>query len=225
MPLSLKFAGAELAVAGEAALFWPKHRALLVADLHLEKASSYAASGQMLPPYDSRATLEAIAALVAQYDARAVWCLGDNYHDAGGEERLEPQAAALLRALTGTLDWRWIVGNHDPGLVALWGGQACDEIEVDDIILRHAAQAGDRRPEMSGHYHPKYRQELRGRMVSRRCFLRGDNRLILPAFGALTGGLDVRDPAYAPLFGSDARQALVPTAGRLLRFAVDPVSA
>ncbi len=93
MPATLKFAGAEFAVAGEAALFWPKHRALLVADLHLEKASSYAASGQMLPPYDSRATLEAITILVARFDATAVWCLGDNYHDVGGEARLEPQAA------------------------------------------------------------------------------------------------------------------------------------
>ncbi len=217
---ALDFAGTQFIVAGDAALFWPKHRALLVADLHLEKASSYAALGQMLPPYDSRATLEALAALVADYGATAVWCLGDNFHDDAGETRLETHAAALLSGMTATLDWRWIVGNHDPGLSSLWGGQTCDSLDIDGILLRHAAVAGERRPELSGHYHPKCRQVVRGRMISRRCFLQGGNRLILPAFGTLTGGLDIRDPAFTPLFGTNPMQALVPTAKRLLRFSV-----
>ena len=118
MPATFHFAKSEFVAAGEAALFWPAHKALLVADLHLEKASSYAANGQMLPPYDSRATLSEIAGLVSHFGATAVWCLGDNFHDDGGELRLEAAAADLLRSLTATLDWRWIVGNHDPGIGA-----------------------------------------------------------------------------------------------------------
>jgi uncharacterized protein len=218
MSASLHFAGAEFVVADEAALYWPKHGALLVADLHLEKASSYAAGGQMLPPYDSRATLEELAGLVVRFDARAVWCLGDNFHDDGGEARLESQAAHLLRRLTRELDWRWVVGNHDPGLAANWGGRVFDEIAVDGIMLRHEAESADRQPEISGHFHPKLRQQLRGRMVSRRCFVRGGSKLILPAFGALTGGLDADDVAIAKACGGQRLEALVPAAGRVLAF-------
>lgn len=218
MASMLHFAGSEFHIAGEAALFWPKHRALLVADLHLEKASSYAMGGQMLPPYDSRATLEELAGLVKRLDATAVWCLGDNFHDDGGEARLEAKAAALLRRLTGELGWRWVVGNHDPGLAANWGGRVHDEMEVDGIMLRHEADPLDCRPEMSGHFHPKYRQQVRGRLVSRRCFVRGESKLILPAFGALTGGLDAEDVAIAKACGDARLEALVPAAGRVLAF-------
>ncbi len=205
-------------VAGDSALFWPAHGALIVADLHLEKASSYALGGQMLPPYDSRATIEALAALVDRFAARAVWCLGDNYHDKGGERRLEARAAAQLRALTERLDWRWIVGNHDPLLSARWGGQVVDAMTVDGIHLRHEAEPADQRPEMSGHFHPKFRQSVRGRLVSRRCFVRTNSKLLFPAFGALTGGLDAGDDAIAAACGGAAAEALVPAAGRLLTF-------
>jgi uncharacterized protein len=214
----IHFADADFVAAGEAALFWPKYAALLVADLHLEKASSYAAGGQMLPPYDSRATLEELAGLVKRYDVRAVWCLGDNFHDDGGEARLEPEAAALLRQMTNALDWCWIVGNHDPGIVANMGGRRFEEMEVDGLLLRHEACPREARPELSGHFHPKYRQVLRGRMVSRRCFVRGASKLILPAFGALTGGLDADDSAIAEACGGQRLEALVPAAGRILAF-------
>jgi uncharacterized protein len=215
---SLIFANAQFVAAGEAALYWPKYGALLVADLHLEKASSYAMGGQFLPPYDSRATLQELADLVLRFGATAVWCLGDNFHDDGGEARLEPEAAALLRRITAQLDWRWIVGNHDPGIAANWGGTRFEEMEVDGIILRHEAEPGETRPEMSGHFHPKLRQVIRGRMVSRRCFVRGDSKLILPAFGALTGGLDAEDPAIGKACGGQQLDALIPVAGRVLSF-------
>ncbi len=218
MTARLSFGGHDFTLAGEAALFWPRHEALLVADLHLEKASSYAAAGQMLPPYDSRATLEQLAALVTRHGARAVWCLGDNFHDDGGEARLEPQAAMLLRQLTATLDWRWIVGNHDPAMAAKWGGQRLEEMEIDGLLLRHEAYPGEYRPELSGHFHPRYRQAIRGRTVSRRCFVRAASKLILPAFGALTGGLDADDPAIAAACGDMRLEALVPAAGRVLAF-------
>jgi uncharacterized protein len=218
MPATIEFCGENFVSAGEAALFWPKHRALLVADLHLEKASSYAAGGQMLPPYDSRATLSELAGLVTRHDARAVWCLGDNFHDDGGEARLESAAAALLRQMTAAFDWRWIVGNHDPGIAANWGGRRFEEIVVDGLILRHEAEPHDPRPELSGHFHPKYRQVVRGRLVSRRCFVRTASKLILPAFGALTGGLDAQDVAISRACGGGATEALVPAAGRVLTF-------
>jgi uncharacterized protein len=218
MPASFHFADSEFVAAGEAGLFWPKHKALLVADLHLEKASSYAATGQMLPPYDSRATLSELSGLASRFGAKAVWCLGDNFHDGGGEARLEEGASSLLKTLTVTLDWRWVVGNHDPGIGASWGGRVFDEMVVDGIVLRHEADPTDSQPEMSGHFHPKLRQQLRGRMVSRRCFVRSSSKLILPAFGALTGGLDADHDAIAKACGRLHLEALIPAAGRVLTF-------
>ncbi len=220
MGKSFTFGGSQFEAAGDAALYWPVRRALLVADLHLEKGSAYAAMGQMLPPYDSIATLDALSGLVEQYRPEAILCLGDNFHDDAGEHRLGGAAAQALKQLTGALQWTWILGNHDPGLIGRWGGQAVEELSLDGIALRHEAQPGWHGAEMSGHYHPKYRQVLRGRMVSRRCFLMSEKKLILPAFGALTGGLDASDPAYAPLFVDGERHALVPTAKQLLRFSV-----
>lgn len=206
--------------AGEAALYWPAHRALLVADLHLEKASSYAMHGQFLPPYDSRATLDKLARLARHYQVESIFCLGDNFHDTGGEARLEPDAAALLRQLTSAFRWHWIIGNHDPGLMANWGGTVYDELAIDGIHLRHEAAPADPRPEISGHFHPRFRQEIRGRLVSRRCFVRSAGKLILPAFGALTGGLDAGDPAIGRACGGCMIEALVPAAGRVLCFPV-----
>lgn len=222
MTAHISFGGHDFEVAGEVALFWPARKALLVADLHLEKASSYAMGGQFLPPYDSRATLEELAVLARKHAVEAIYCLGDNFHDDGGEARLEDEATRLLRQLTVSYDWRWIVGNHDPGLSANWGGVVHKELGVDGITLRHEAEPNDRRPEMSGHFHPKFRQEIRGRLVSRRCFVRSASKLILPAFGALTGGLDADDSAISEACGGCAREALVPAAGRVLCF---PLSA
>ncbi len=223
MTARIAFGGHILELAGEAALFWPEYRALLVADLHLEKASSYAMAGQFLPPYDSRATLEEVAALAQRFGAEAIFCLGDNFHDTGGEERLEDAAATLLRTMTADYDWRWIVGNHDPGIGARWGGRVHDELHVGDVILRHEAEPEDMRLEMSGHFHPKLRQHVRGRLISRRCFVRSETKLILPAFGTLTGGLCVHDVAIADACARADLDALVWAAGRALRFRVAPL--
>lgn len=222
MTVQIFLGGHRFEAAGGAALYWPSRNALLVADLHLEKASSYALGGQFLPPYDSRATLEELSGLARKYAVEAIYCLGDNFHDAGGEARLERAAAALLRELTVRHDWHWIVGNHDPGIAANWGGIVHEELWLDGIILRHEAVASDPRPEISGHFHPKFRQQIRGRLVSRRCFIRSASKLILPAFGALTGGLDADDPVIGEACGSVALEALVPAAGRVLCF---PLSA
>jgi DNA ligase-associated metallophosphoesterase len=211
------FCGAELVALPQGALFWPARDALLVADLHFEKASWFARFGQMLPPYDSIATLADLTALVTATGAREIWCLGDSFHDAAGCERLPAQAREMLRALTGTTRWTWITGNHDAGLVDHCGGEVIEEAEVDGLVLRHEADPADARPELSGHFHPKLRLTLRGRNVARRCFVAGGTKLILPAFGALTGGLDAHHPEIMRAVGGQA-QALVPVTDRLLRF-------
>jgi DNA ligase-associated metallophosphoesterase len=201
----------------DGALFWPARNALLVADLHLEKASWFARLGQFLPPYDSHATLSALAAEVERTGATRLYCLGDSFHDRFGCERLPGDARALLEQLTSRLEWTWIVGNHDPGFADHCGGKLVEEVEVSGIVLRHEADRGDPRPEMSGHYHPKLRLHLKGRNVSRRCFVQSATKLILPAFGALTGGLDAHHPEIMGSVGGKAA-ALVPVSDRLLRF-------
>ncbi|MFS2110812.1 ligase-associated DNA damage response endonuclease PdeM [Sphingomonas sp. Sphisp140] len=213
----LSFAGHELMALPEGALYWPARAALLVADLHFEKGSWFAQRGQMLPPYDSIATLQAVAALAARTQARELWCLGDSFHDSEGCERLPADARALLTDLITRLDWRWITGNHDSLLVDHCGGTILEEAEVDGLVLRHEAEPGDPRPELSGHFHPKLRLRVRGRQVARRCFVASATKLILPAFGALTGGLDAHHPEIVRAVGSKA-QALVALEGRLLRF-------
>jgi DNA ligase-associated metallophosphoesterase len=215
----LSFAGQDFYAHREGALFWPAQSALLVADLHLEKASWFARSGQMLPPYDSIATLHALQQAVADTGARALYCLGDSFHDSLGSARLPDDARALLADLTARLDWTWITGNHDPGIDNQVGGRVVAEIRVDDIMLRHEADARDPNPEMSGHYHPKLRVNLRGRHVARRCYVASPTKLILPAFGALTGGLDAAHPEIIAKVGRNA-SALVPVSDRLLTFPI-----
>ena len=213
------FCGHELVALPQGALYWPARRALLVADLHLEKASWFAGRGQMLPPYDSLATLADLAVVAAATQPREIWCLGDSFHDVAGCERLPPAACETLAELTRNHHWTWITGNHDPFVPELVGGRAVTEAEVDGLILRHQADPADPRPELSGHFHPKFRVARRGRLVSRRCFVRTDRKLILPAFGSLTGGLDAHHPEIVRAVGAGA-EALVALPDRLLRFPV-----
>ena len=209
------FAGEELALVQGRALYWPRERALLVADLHLEKASFFARLGQMLPPYDSRETLERVAAAVGETGARRVFTLGDNFHDGDGPNRLEPHAAGMLAALTRATDWVWVTGNHDKGN---GGGTFVPELEVGGLLLRHEARPGEVRPELSGHFHPKLRLSLRGRQVVRPCAVASESKLILPAFGALTGGMNAADPAIiAAMQPARAVDAVLGAGGRLVQ--------
>jgi uncharacterized protein len=214
---SFEFAGHTLHALPQGALFWPARRALIVADLHFEKASWFAKFGQMLPPYDSIATLADLTALVASTAPRELWCLGDSFHDSAGAARLPAQAREMLTALTAKLDWVWVTGNHDHALDDAFGGRIVEEAQVDGLIFRHEADPADPRPELSGHFHPKLRVAVRGRNVARRCFVASATKLILPAFGALTGGLDAGHPEIVRAVGRDAR-ALVPVNDRLLSF-------
>ncbi|MCL6729145.1 ligase-associated DNA damage response endonuclease PdeM [Sphingomonas hankyongi] len=211
------FASETFLATAEGALFWPERETLLVADLHLEKASWFARLGQFLPPYDSQATLSALAKEVERTGAKRLYCLGDSFHDRFGCERLPRDARSLLTELTTALDWTWIVGNHDPGFADHCGGRLVEEEEVAGIVLRHEAVRGELRPEMSGHFHPKLRLNVKGRHVSRRCFVVSPSKIIFPAFGSLTGGLDAHHPQIIENVGPGA-SALVPTTDRLLRF-------
>ncbi len=214
------FAGQEFALGPGRALYWAEERALLVADLHLEKASYFASHGQMLPPYDSRETLDRLARALKASGARRVFCLGDNFHDSGGPDRLEPYAAGMLGALTRLVDWVWITGNHDVKNGSAPGNYQ-PELEVAGIILRHEAKAGELRPELSGHFHPRLRISARGRRVARPCAVASERKLILPAFGTLTGGMDAADPAIMDAMQpAQSIDALVPASGRLARFAL-----
>ena len=213
------FGGHELVALPQGALYWPSRHALLVADLHLEKASWFARLGQMLPPYDSMATLADLTALHAATGATEIWCLGDSFHDRHGCDRLPERARDMLTRLTAITRWTWITGNHDPGFADHCGGEIVEEAEVDGLLLRHEAEPGETRPELSGHFHPKLRISHRGRRLSRRCFVATDRKLILPAFGSLTGGLDADHPEIVRAVGGKA-EALVPLADRLLRFPI-----
>lgn len=217
--VSFSFAGETFIASPSGALLWEAQRTLLVADLHLEKASWFARLGQLLPPYDSHATLSALAGEVKRTGAVRLFCLGDSFHDRFGCDRLGADSRALLQELTASLDWIWIVGNHDPGFADHCGGAIVEEAEVNGILLRHEARRDEAKPEISGHFHPKLRLNLNGRRISRRCFVASTRKLILPAFGSLTGGLDARHPEIVRAISGEA-VALVPVADRLLRFPI-----
>jgi DNA ligase-associated metallophosphoesterase len=218
------FCGEEFRFTQQRALFWPREQALLVADLHLEKASFFAKHGQLLPPYDSRETLERLALAIRETGARRVFTLGDNFHDSAGTERMEPHAAGMLAALTRATDWVWITGNHDAAMEAKAGGTLADELVVAGLVLRHHAKRGETRPELSGHFHPRLQITVRERRIRRPCAVvsrdaAGCGRMILPAFGALTGGMNAADPAIvSALQPARSIDAVLPTTGKLARF-------
>lgn len=213
----LSFAGHDFVIVDRAALYWPRERALFVADLHFEKASWYARSGQMLPPYDSAATLDRLEHVLDLCGADSLWCLGDNFHDSDGAARLDPALARRLESLSRRIAVNWITGNHDSGLEKGFGGCVAEEAVVGGVALRHKAEPRGSVPELSGHFHPRIRVRLRGRTVSRPCFVACSDRLILPAFGALTGGLDAQDPAILAVMGTGPC-AIVATESTALRF-------
>jgi DNA ligase-associated metallophosphoesterase len=180
------------------ALYWPAERALIVADLHLEKGSAFAARGQMLPPYDTRETLAKLAAMIDRYDPETVISLGDSLHDPDGAARMDANDIESLHMLQEDRDWIWITGNHDPELPREIGGTVAADVAIGPIVFRHepTGAAG----EVAGHLHPKARVSTRGRSVERRCFASDGVRAVMPAFGAYTGGLSIRDTAFAAIF-------------------------
>ncbi len=193
--------GATLRPDPAGALLWPDRRIAVFADLHLEKGSSFTRRGLLLPPYDSRATLAALEAVLARHEIDHVICLGDSFHDTEAAARLSDAEVATIRRLTSTHRWTWIAGNHDPDPPAILGGQIADELTLGPLVFRHQALVPGPAPgEISGHFHPKATVATRARRLTARCFVTDGHRAILPSFGAYTGGLDVLDPAVAGHF-------------------------
>jgi hypothetical protein len=201
----------------EGALYWSEQGVLVVADLHLEKGSSFAARGVLLPPYDTAATLARLARLVTQYAPRCVIALGDSFHDGGGPARLADSDREALSIMQRGREWIWITGNHDPEPATGIGGTFLETMATGGLTFRHLPTGAS--GEISGHLHPVARVAHRGRAVSRRCFAADATRMIMPAFGAFTGGLNIRDAMFADVFGTLAFKAHLLGDGRLYEFA------
>jgi DNA ligase-associated metallophosphoesterase len=172
-----------------------------VADLHLEKGSSFAGRGILLPPFDTAATLKRLAQVIAHHAPRMVIALGDSFHDERGGMRLGASERAALRDLQRGRDWLWIAGNHDPRPTGEIGGQCADMLALGALTFRHAPVVDAQDGEIAGHLHPMARVTVRGHAVGRRCFAADGRRMVLPAFGAYAGGLNIRHHAFAGLFG------------------------
>jgi DNA ligase-associated metallophosphoesterase len=200
-PLAFRFRAETMLADPTGALAWPCAKTVIVADLHLEKGSAYAAYGAPLPPYDSRETLRRLGDALRRHEPRQVISLGDSFHDADGPDRLGEMETVMLRKLMQGRNWVWVAGNHDPAPPASLGGTVAAEFCAGGLVFRHEASARPATGEISGHFHPKAAVRVRGRHISRPCFVTNAHRLILPAFGAYTGGLDVRAPAIERLMG------------------------
>jgi DNA ligase-associated metallophosphoesterase len=201
------------------ALWLPDERTLVVADLHLEKGSAYAARGVMLPPYDSTATLAVLTAAIARHQPARVIALGDSVHDRDAENRLAPETFATLRLLQQGRDWLWITGNHDPAISRAMGGESTAAITLAGVTLRHEPTSAGEDYEIAGHLHPAAKIRMRGRAIRRRCFALSARRCIMPAMGAYAGGLNLRDAAFRLLFREGLSAHLIGD-GRLFR--IDP---
>jgi len=197
--VTLRLAGQSMVPDFSGALFWPAAATLIVADLHLEKGSHFAGRGSPLPPYDTRATLARLADTLRRMRPSRVVCLGDSFHDGAAARRLDPIDRDALASMAAGHEWLWVAGNHDPKPAAL-GGRIVDEVAIGPLVFRHQAEPGPITGEISGHFHPKAGLRARGRRLTGRCFVGDGRRLILPAFGAYAGGLDVLDPGISGLF-------------------------
>ncbi len=214
--IHFSLAGAELLATASGALWWPEAKVLAVADLHLEKGASFAARGAMLPPYDTKDTLARLKIEIDRWRPEVVIALGDSFHDRGSVDRACQTTIDLLTdAVASVGDWTWICGNHDPSPQGPWGGHVAETLAVGPLLFRHQAVDGSIAGEISGHYHPKARLNLGPRAVSGGCFVHDETKLILPAFGAYAGGLDLRDPAISDLFPGGF-QAFLTARGRIL---------
>ncbi|HSO48067.1 MAG TPA: ligase-associated DNA damage response endonuclease PdeM [Rhizobiaceae bacterium] len=185
-------------------LFWPEESLLVVSDLHLEKGASFASRGSMIPPYDTAVTLGALAARIAWWKPRRIISLGDSFHDGRVSGRMPEVFRMRLEAMMAGREWIWVSGNHDPEPPQGIGGDFADEIVIGQLTFRHAPAQRFAVGEISGHLHPEARVVRRGKAVRRKCFATDGARLVMPAFGAYTGGLNVRDRAFTGLFEEES---------------------
>ena len=214
--LPVRFAGHELLLDAQGGVFWPQSRLLAVADLHLEKGSASAANGSLLPPWDTRLTLDRLGDLIARWQPDTVVALGDSFHDRHGFARMAPADASRLASWAEAIRFVWVLGNHDPSPSPGLAGTTTPCWSLAGLEFCHQARPG-RGPEMVGHHHPKASIATRAGHVTRPCFVVGGGRLMLPALGAFTGGLDVSSPAIARLFPQGGHAYLLGQ-GRLFAF-------
>lgn len=201
-------AGVPIVARASGALWWPGAGLLCVSDLHLGRSERLARrGGTLLPPYETRDTLDRLAAELTHLAPARVVCLGDSFDDDAAAEGLAPGEAARLAAFAAGRHWIWIAGNHDPAPHGL-GGEAHAEFALGGLVFRHAPLPDAAPGEVAGHFHPKLRRSLGGLTVSRPCFVTDGHRLVMPAFGAYTGGLAAEHPDLAGLFGAGARAIL-----------------
>jgi uncharacterized protein len=212
-------AGERLMLDPMGAVFWPENRLLAVSDLHLEKGSSFARRGMLLPPWDTHATIERLTLLLRRWSPAIVVALGDSFHDAEGSSRLPATEQQRLNAMTEAHRFIWVQGNHDPVAPSGLGGEWVESFAAGPMMFRHEAILGAEAGEVVGHHHPKAMIPARSGTVSRPCFVFDGRRLMMPAFGAYTGGLDVRDPAINRLFPRGGRIFLLGT-DRLFSFEI-----
>jgi DNA ligase-associated metallophosphoesterase len=195
--------GVSVIAGHDSVLYLPLNETLIVSDMHFEKGSAYAARGQMLPPYDTRQTLRNLRAAVERLSPRRVVALGDSFHDLGADKRMDRDDAEALLDLVGSVEaWVWIEGNHDPAPPPEFGGEVCETLALEPFLLRHEPTEGVAPGEIAGHLHPCAKVRGRGRSVRSRCFATDGQRLVMPAFGAFTGGLNIRDDAFLRCFGT-----------------------
>jgi DNA ligase-associated metallophosphoesterase len=213
----VELAGARLVVDPAGVLWWPAERLLAVSDLHFEKASSFARYGALLPPFDTAATLARLCEAIMRYRPRTVLALGDSFHDGDGPQRLGERDRDMIAALQQGRDWIWVAGNHDPDPAVGIGGVFTPELKIGAVIFRHEPRGAA--GEIAGHLHPMARISARGRSVSRKCFAIDADRMVMPAFGAFTGGLNIRAPAFMTVFGALSFRAHMLGATRL--YAID----
>ena len=220
---ALTVCGVAFDLTPEGAAWLAAERLLVVADLHLEKGSAYAARGQPLPPYDTRASLARLEKLLARFRPRAVVALGDSFHDRAAASRMDASDAAHLTRLAKNLDWVWISGNHDPVPPREFGGTVMAELRLGPLTFRHEPRNAPATGEIAGHLHPCAAVRVRGRRLRRRCYASDGTRMVLPAFGAYAGGLNVLDRAFDGLLpGLDFHawmmggRTVVPVAARRL---------
>ena len=200
-PAQIGLCGVSFTADPSGALYWPEQDTLIVAELHLEKGSSAASRGTLLPPYDTRATLDRLTLVIERLDPARVIALGDSFHDTDGPSRLDGEDMSTLATLQAGRDWYWIAGNHDPELPDSVGGRVCPSVTLGRIRFRHEPVTRPASHEIAGHLHPAARLSRRGAAVRRKCFICNGDRLVLPAFGAYAGGLNVLGDAFTPLFG------------------------
>lgn len=182
------------------ALIDPWNGLLVVADLHFEKGSAFARRGQFLPPYDTRTTLDLLERVLRRVRPRRVVSLGDGFHDVEASRRLAEKDRRHLRSLVDGREWIWVQGNHDPAPPQGVGGWSEAAVTIGGLCFRHAPAEAPVDGEIAGHLHPTARLHRRGRAVRCGCFVSDGRRIVLPAFGSFTGGLDVQDAAFRRMF-------------------------